>query len=74
MCRLGRCIACGAIPLQVQRSVQLEHGAVPCDVQFDPLSRQYLLVVSRSGLLALYDVATMTEVCMGLCGATLWYS
>ncbi len=48
--------------MQVLHKVQLADGVVACDVQFDPLSKTYLLVVCRNGTLALYDTQSMTEV------------
>jgi hypothetical protein len=43
--------------LQVVCSVSLGEGVVPCDVQFDPLSKQYLLLLCRNGSMALYGIS-----------------
>jgi hypothetical protein len=47
----------GDVVLQVVCSVSLAEGAVPCDVQFDPLSKQYLLLLCRNGSMALYGIS-----------------
>ncbi|KAF6263074.1 hypothetical protein COO60DRAFT_1672788 [Scenedesmus sp. NREL 46B-D3] len=38
-------------------TVSLGEGVVPCDVQFDPLSKQYLLLLCRNGSMALYGIS-----------------
>ncbi|WIA17928.1 hypothetical protein OEZ85_009421 [Tetradesmus obliquus] len=38
-------------------SVSLAEGVVPCDVHFDPLSKQYLLLLCRNGSMALYGIS-----------------
>ena len=55
---------CGRDParLQATHTIQLPNDGVACDVQFDPLSKQYLLVLTRQGGMSLYDAACMTEV------------
>eukprot|EP00775_Hariotina_reticulata_P007969 gene7969-8167_t len=34
--------------------LRLEEGQVPCDVQFDPLSKQYLLLLCRNGSMTMF--------------------
>jgi hypothetical protein len=46
----------------------LGDGVVPCDVQFDPLSKQYLLLLCRNGSMALYGISeeqhALSQVCL----------
>lgn len=42
--------------LQVVCTVKLDEAAVPCDLQFDPLSKTYLLLLCSNGAILLYGV------------------
>lgn len=37
--------------------MKLDEAAVPCDLQFDPLSKAYLLLLCSNGALALYGIS-----------------
>jgi hypothetical protein len=41
---------------QVVCTVKLDEAAVPCDLQFDPLSKAYLLLLCSNGAISLYGV------------------
>lgn len=41
---------------QVVCTVKLDEAAVPCDLQFDPLSKSYLLLLCANGAILLYGV------------------
>lgn len=51
--------------LQVASTVRQQDSVVPCDVLFDPLSKQYMLACFRNGSMCLYginDVHNLTQV------------
>lgn len=42
--------------LQVVCTVKLDEAAVPCDLQFDPLSKSFLLLLCSNGAISLYGI------------------
>jgi hypothetical protein len=42
---------------QVASTVRFDEGVVPSDVQFDPLSKQYMLCCCRNGSIVLYGIS-----------------
>jgi hypothetical protein len=42
--------------LQVVCTVKLDESAVPCDLQFDPLSKAFLLLLCSNGAISLYGI------------------
>lgn len=51
-------ISPGAVSLllQVLCTVRLYESAVPCDLQFDPLSKAFLLLLCSNGAISLYGI------------------
>lgn len=56
--------SCGLRALQVVCTVKLDDGVVPCDVQFDPLSKQYLLLMCRNGSISMYGLGEDQQTLM----------
>lgn len=48
--------------LQVVCTVKLDDSAVPCDLQFDPLSKAFLLLLCSDGAISLYGINKHSNV------------
>lgn len=57
--------------LQVVCTVKLDESAVPCDLQFDPLSKAFLLLLCSNGAISLYGINEQSNA-MDLVSLECW--